>query len=631
MTPAMSEGVRRVLREGDLDAPLISKRYMRARMAAALGLLFATALVSFQITSSLAREATDKATLSDSIDDAQLAIAGAMLILKDIPRETNVQRLLVARSDAERTARQIEAARRRLAGVLARTPLSEETQRIVVDPLFDPLGMLDEIALITATLSEAAVPGGSPDRAAAVGLDLTRRMLPLLRQMKRAESDAHEAAADRLHRGGLMVLGLSLLGLVATALLVLWPLERRVLAAQAEIDERRRLAEQANAAKTRFLATMSHEIRTPMNGVLGMAEVLRTTGLNARQTKMLDIVVKSGVALMEIIDSVLDLAKIESGRMTLAREPFDLRRICDEVASLFSGAATAKGVVLDLSLDPRLAGYYRGDGGAIRQVLSNLVGNAVKFTDQGSIRLSARPVDGGVELTVRDTGIGIPAPAQARIFESFEQADASTTRRYGGTGLGLAIVRRLAEAMGGRVALESRQGEGASFRVTLPLEPARAGPASPLTAVNDAEVPPGLRVLVAEDNAVNQIVTGAMLRNAGCVVVFVESGTAVLQKLAAETFDIVFMDVSMPGMNGYDATRAIRAAEAEARRPRLPVIGLSAHALAEQREEGLAAGMDDFITKPVAVRTLRAALARYGPLAAVGAEASPAAIGRGGP
>ena len=596
---------------------MISRRYMRMRIVLALGLLLATAGISFQITRSLSLTVVERAALAEALDDVQLGVATAMLALHEVAHAEAAQRTAGLRGDLERAAGKLKLARAQLVARLDDGAVAPETRRIITDPLLDPIGALDELERLATSLALALdQPILARQRASAAGVHLTQRLLPLIRRIKQIERSAQQQAADRLNGGAVVVLALSILVLLGTALFLFLPLERRVLASQAEIEQRRRAAEEASAAKTQFLATMSHEIRTPMNGVLGMAEVLRTTGLSPKQGKMLDIIQKSGVALMEIIDAVLDLAKIEAGRLTLAREPFEVARVCEEVASLFSGAAAAKGITLAVEIDPALPPRHVGDAGALRQVLSNLVGNAVKFTDHGAITVTARALPKGFEISVRDTGIGIPREAQERVFDSFEQADASTTRRFGGTGLGLAIVRRLTEAMGGAVSVQSTPGSGSVFHIVLPLEPRRAmGEAA--DAQNGAvqgQLRAGLHVLVAEDNAVNQIVTGAMLRNLGCTVTMVEDGRAAVAAAASEPFDIAFLDVAMPGMNGYEAARAIRAAEAaavEGGPAPLPLVALSAHAMAEQREEGLRAGMDAFLTKPVAIATLRDALIRH--------------------
>ena len=607
----------------------VSRRYLRVRLALAVVLLVLSAAASFQITSVLGQHALDRAEVTDTLDEAQLSLAAAMLALQELPHVPDLQRAQVVQGQLRRAAQDIAAARQRVRSQSERLVMAPETRRILDDPLLDPIGGLARLEqIVRALLLDVSLYGPSSVRPSDAGLDLTTRLLPLLRRMEQTEREAQGAAAQRLRVGGAVAFGGSLTVILGTALLLFRPLERRVLAAQSEIERRRVAAETANEAKTQFLATMSHEIRTPMNGVLGMAQVLRGSGLTAKQAKMVDIIVQSGGALMEIIDAVLDLAKIESGRLTLAQEAFDLRRVVEEVASLFSGAATAKGIALGTDLAPGLAPRYRGDAGALRQVLSNLVGNAVKFTDSGMITIAARPDDGGVALLVRDTGIGISADAQARIFDSFEQGDVSMTRRYGGTGLGLAIVKRLSEAMGGRVDLDSAPGSGSVFSVHLPLEPMRGAGLDGLETRAAADVPHGLRVLVAEDNATNQIVTGAMLRRLGCVVTMVETGQAAVEAVAREEFDLVLMDVSMPVMNGIEATAAIR--KAGAGRRRVPILGLSAHVLREQREQAIAAGMDDFLTKPVAVDGLRHALARYAVPGAVSVVAPVGAVARSG-
>jgi signal transduction histidine kinase/CheY-like chemotaxis protein len=383
-------------------------------------------------------------------------------------------------------------------------------------------------------------------------------------------------------------------------------------------------AESANIAKSRFLATMSHELRTPMNGILGMAQLLLMPNLDAaNRSDYARTILNSGQTLLTLLNDILDLSKVEAGKLDLESVVFDPRQLLQETQALFTETARAKDLQLDAQWQGEAA-HYSGDPHRLRQMLSNLIGNALKFTTRGGVRIDAREVDRTGEtallkFTVSDTGIGIPADKQALLFQPFSQADSSTTRQFGGTGLGLSIVRSLATLMGGDVGINSIPGEGSRFwfqvrvQVVAPGEKRRQQrryAISDGTAVAEGHL--NGRILVVEDNPTNQKVIGAMLNNLHLQSTMASDGQQAVDAIAAGgVFDLILMDVQMPVLDGYGATALIRKQESDRSEPHRIIVALTADAFAEDREHCLRAGMDDFLAKPIDVQQFTAMLRRW--------------------
>ena len=381
----------------------------------------------------------------------------------------------------------------------------------------------------------------------------------------------------------------------------------------AELRQARDVAFRAAQVKSEFLANMSHEIRTPMNAVLGTVAMLMEAGLEPEQRSLALTIERSGRDLLTIINDILDFSKLEAGKLRIENIAFDLQETVEGVVTLLTAKAEAKQIRLRAKIADGTPQHVTGDPGRLRQVLTNLIDNAIKFTEQGFVMVHLAPVPGPdtvstVSFTIRDSGIGIPEDKLASIFEKFTQADTSTTRKFGGTGLGLTICRQLAELMGGGITAASEPGQGSTFTLTIPFERPGAVSAPPASAVI---VPSRLtgRVLLAEDYPANQRIARWMLERLGLAVTVAEHGQQVLDHLQQDTFDVILMDCQMPEMDGYDATRAIRTSAAPY--AEIPIIAMTAAALATDRDRCLAVGMNDYISKPVQQEDLARTLAKW--------------------
>jgi hypothetical protein len=393
------------------------------------------------------------------------------------------------------------------------------------------------------------------------------------------------------------------------------------ITADVELRRAKEAAEESSRAKAIFLATMSHELRTPMNGVVGCTQLLQDTALTDPQRQLLETMHRSAESLLVLVNDILDFSKIEAGKMSLEVADVEIRPLIADVITLTSEAVKKKGLLVQVELAPDIPAELRGDSIRLRQVLFNLVGNAIKFTEQGEIHVSVKTVPCHLEnsdaivlqWTVKDTGIGITADQQARLFGAYAQADASTARKYGGTGLGLMICCQLVELMGGAMMVESVPGKGSSFSYLTSLLPAiqrersAHGVKPSLASMADRTTP--LRILVVDDNEINQVVACKFLQKLGCQVEVARNGRAAVDSIAHATYDAVLMDCEMPEMNGYEATQEIRRQE-QTTTNHLPIIALTGHASSEDEQKCRQAGMDDVVTKPITLPTLRAKLER---------------------
>ena len=388
---------------------------------------------------------------------------------------------------------------------------------------------------------------------------------------------------------------------------------------EAELISAKEAAEQSARAKEEFLANMSHEIRTPMNAILGFAQLLQETKLSADQKEYLGAIDTSGQALMAIINDILDLSKIEAGRLTFEYQPFSLGKLLSSLNQIFRGKAQEKGIVLHTSMGPGVPEVLIGDQVRLNQVLINLVGNALKFTEEGEIEIEVKVLQEAAKrvklmFEVHDTGIGIAPAKQRTIFQSFTQASGDTTRKYGGTGLGLTICKRIVELQGGKIGVNSELGEGATFFFELEFalsdSDEMVSPTEPVESTADHFLEGNeLHILIAEDNPMNQLLASRILEQLDVPFTLAQNGQEAVELVQANSFDLVLMDIQMPVMDGYEATRAIRSLGHPVKRE-VPIVAMTAHAFAEERERCFEAGMNDFISKPFKPAELKAILGK---------------------
>ena len=455
-------------------------------------------------------------------------------------------------------------------------------------------GMTPTTGLAFRTIVETAAAAGLPEDIAAQALEPSLREGRSLNIFSVPNGSSFQTAMQPTEDGGFAV--------VVTDITEQLEFTRREA-------EARRHAEAASRAKSEFLANMSHEIRTPLNGVLGMVQVMSRDALADEQRERLEVIGSAGHALLSILNSVLDISKIESGKLELEDGPFDLGETVDLVVAAYAPLAAQKQVSLEVELPVESRGVWRGDGVRLRQVLYNLISNAVKFTAEGTIRLTVAPTGDGLAFQISDTGLGVPADKLELIFDKFTQADASTTRRFGGTGLGLAICRELVRLMGGELDVVSEEGRGSTFAFAIPLARTEAAPDSlraepvALHADNGA-----LRILAAEDNPTNQLVLAALLKPLGVEITVADSGRAAVEAFAPGRFDLVLMDAQMPEMNGIEAAIEIRRRERQAGASPTPIIALTANVMRHQVDEYLQAGMNGVVAKPIEAAALFGAI-----------------------
>ena len=510
------------------------------------------------------------------------------------------------------TPQQLSGVEQRLADgteLFARSHLqlvSAAQERPAIDMLYQGEPALDRLSQEFVDMAELVRRG---DTTGVSLLELAERgeaILPLLDDATNAFADAADARVlfmDRIEKAAFV---LTLMLLLMVGWFIFRPAVLSISHSMRDLKDARDEAFRANAAKTSFLAQMSHEIRTPLNGVIGMATGLGSTQLDDEQRKMVTTLQSSGELLLTVVNDIPDISKVEAGQVELEQADISLEQILNWIDSTYRPTCAAKGLKWTTHVSEDARGWYRGDATRIRQILSNLVSNAIKFTESGEVRAEIRATGGSTdehpafEILVSDTGIGIPEDRLDAIFNPFEQADASTTRKFGGTGLGLAISMKLSELMGGQIRVDSTVGAGTCFTVSLSLEPGEAPvPQETLQHQPLDSLAERLRALVVDDVATNRLVMETLLAPLEVDVTCASSGQEALDILTRERFDLVLMDVQMPGMDGVETTQQLRLSEQRAGRAKTPVVAVTANVLPEQVAAYKSAGLDEHLAKPV--------------------------------
>ncbi len=593
---------------------------MRLRSGVALAILLCASLSAFYVSLIGQRHVIGSSINMRMIDRIMVTLADFSLAFDEIKRNPRSQAAVRSEARLRLGYRIGEEAVGNLEFSHQNHRHSEETLRILSNETLNPIDEFQEVLdIVNLTLHE----GRSEQqriRAANLGAELSRQLIPVYLRLTEAEAEAAGKVAQQQKFYSIVAIIIGGLGIFVAARFVHLPMERFIISATAEIARNQKKAEAASEAKSVFLATMSHEIRTPLNGVMGLSELLQESETDPDRRRLLDMIVSSGHSLLQVINDVLDLSKIEAGKIELDTNVFDARVLCEEVVELYKVQAHAKDIELHLIVEPEHASWrMKAPGKAVRQIVLNLVNNAVKFTDAGAVTVRLRfGASSGVlsasgrrmvQVCVEDSGIGISSDALPHIFDQFAQADSSTTTRYGGTGLGLAIAKQLGDAMGGGLTVTSEAGAGSEFCLSFPAIP--HAPAAPASKAEPEDFRFHGKVLVADDNRVNLLVAERMLLKLGCTVKTATNGIQAVAMQRTWEPDLILMDVRMPEMDGLEATNILRGENAGTSAGPVPIIGLSANALKEHQDEGYAAGMNGYLTKPLKKAALVAELRRH--------------------
>jgi len=577
----------------------MTARGLTIRYILALSIIAVMAASVLTVSLIAGRTASEDASLVNvSGRQRMLSQRIVMLTLEMQTGETSPE----SRSSDTRLADSIDLFARSHSELVLAARMSDDILDIYRQPETDLDRMTVEFAALAERIRTGDRSAGGIRRLA----DNAEAILPLLNDATNAFTRAAERRVHFMDRLELAAFSITLFILLLEGWFVFRPAVLSISRTLKQLETARNEAERASAAKSNFLAQMSHEIRTPLNGVIGMASGLGTTKLDEEQLKMVTTLQSSGELLLTVVNDILDISKVEAGQVSLEEADISLEQILNWIDSTYCPTSAAKGLKWETHLADDAQGWYRGDATRIRQILSNLVSNAIKFTPTGEVRAEvhclSRDAAGTaqIEIVVRDTGIGIPAERIEAIFNPFEQADASTTRKFGGTGLGLAITMRLAELMGGNIAVESTPGQGSRFTVTLSLERGQA-PAAPadIPAQPADALAARLRALVVDDVATNRLVLQTLLTPLEVDVTCAGSGQEALDILESEHFDVILMDIQMPDMDGVQTTQQLRLREQQSGQDTTPVIAVTANVLPEQVAAYRAAGLDDHLAKPV--------------------------------